>query len=293
MQSIVIDLEWNGSYSKKAHGYFNEIIEVGAVKLDEQMRIVDTFRAAIKPVVSKKLSTIVTDLTNITAEELADGTTFTAMMRQFSRWMGNHPSVVLTWSTTDLLVLMENCRYFTGRQEIPFLHHYMDFQVYAQQRMGVDTSQQLGLARAGEMLGIPEDNMSLHRALDDSKLTAAILQKVYDAASFSDAIMDVDDEFYKRITFKTVIIKDLDDPSVKRSELAFNCPHCGKNMKRKGTWRFRNRAFCAEFSCRCTDTRYSGRVQFKQKYEGVEVRKKLVEIVATQSTDETNSDEQS
>lgn len=278
MQYIVIDLEWNGSYSKKAHGYFNEIIEVGAVKVDERMRIVDTFRAAIKPVVSKKLSTIVTDLTNITAEELEDGTTFTAMMRQLSRWMGNEPSTVLTWSTTDLLVLMENCRYFTGRQEIPFLQNYMDFQAYAQQCMGVDVSQQLGLARAGEMLGIPEDNMSLHRALDDSKLTAAILQKVYDADSFVPAIMSVDEEFYKRITFKTVILKDLDDPLVKRSELAFNCPLCGNNMKRKGSWRFRNRAFCADFTCRCSDVKYSGRVQFKLKYEGVEVRKKLVEI---------------
>lgn len=278
MQYIVIDLEWNGSYSKKAHGYFNEIIEVGAVKVNEQMQVVDTFRAAIKPVVSKKLSTIVTDLTNITAEELEDGTTFTGMMRQLSRWMGQEPSAVLTWSTTDLLVLMENCRYFTGRQEIPFLRNYMDFQVYAQQRMGVDTSQQLGLARAGEILGIPEDNRSLHRALDDSKLTAAILQKVYDRDSFVESIFPVDDEFYKRITFKTVILKDLDDPLVKRSELAFNCPVCGKNMKRKGSWRFRNRAFCAEFSCRCTDARYSGRVQFKLKYEGVEVRKKLTEI---------------
>ena len=289
MQCIVIDLEWNGSYSKKAHGYFNEIIEVGAVKLDERMRVIDTFRAAIKPVVSKKLSTIVTDLTNITAEELADGTTFMAMMRQFSRWMGNEPAVVLTWSTTDLLVLMENCRFFMGRQEIPFLRHYMDFQAYAQLRMGVDTSQQLGLARAGEMLGIPEDNMSLHRALDDSKLTAAILQKVYEPASFEDVIMPVDDEFYKRITFKTVILKDLDDPLVKRSELSFNCPHCGKNMKRKGSWRFRNRAFCAEFSCRCTDMRYSGRVQFKQKYEGVEVRKKLVEIVPAPPAEDDQS----
>lgn len=278
MQYIVIDLEWNGSYSKKAHGYFNEIIEVGAVKLDEQIRIVDTFRAAIKPVVSKKLSTIVTDLTNITAEELEDGTTFTGMMRQLSRWMGAEPSAVLTWSTTDLLVLMENCRYFTGRQEIPFLQNYMDFQVYAQQRMGVDTSQQLGLARAGEMLGIPEDDMSLHRALDDSKLTAAILQKVHEKKSFSDAISVVDKEFYKRITFKTTIIKDLDDPLVKRSELTFDCPECGKNMKRKGSWRFRNRAFCAEFTCRCSGLRYTGRVQYKLKYEGVEVRKKLTEI---------------
>lgn len=289
MQYIVLDLEWNGSYSKKAHGYFNEIIEVGAVKLDEQMHIVDTYRAAIKPVVSKKLSAIVTDLTNITVEELEDGTTFMAMMRQFSRWVGNESSVVLTWSTTDLLVLMENCRYFTGRKEIFFLHNYMDFQAYAQQRMGVGTAQQVGLARAGEMLGIPEDDMSLHRALDDSKLTAAILQKVYEPESFAAAIIRVDNEFYKRITFKTVIIKDLDDPFVKRSELFFNCPKCGKNMKRKGNWRFRNRAFCAEFTCRCEPTRYSGRVQFKQKYDGVEINKKLVEIVSEDKSETTDS----
>lgn len=279
MQYIVIDLEWNGSYSKKAHGYFNEIIEVGAVKVNENMQILDEFRSAIKPVVSKKLSSIVTDLTNITAEELEDGTTFAGMMRQLSRWMGTEPSVVLTWSTTDLLVLMENCRFFYGRQEIPFLQNYMDFQVYAQQRMGVDTAQQLGLARAGEMLGIPEDDMSLHRALDDSRLTAAILQKVYDADSFAAAIWQVDKEFYKRITFKTTIIKDLDDPRVKRSELCFNCPDCGQNMKRKGSWRFRSRAFCAEFACRRCEKKYTGRVQYRLKYEGVEVKKKLNEIL--------------
>lgn len=292
MQYVVVDLEWNGGYSKKTHGYFNEIIEIGAVKLDEHTNVVDTFHATIKPVVSKKLSKLVIGLTNITAEDLENGTTFTGMVKQFSRWLGNAPTAILTWSTTDLLVLMENCRYFMGKQEIPFLHHYMDFQVYAQQKMGVDNSQQLGLARAGEMLGIPEDDMSLHRALDDSKLTAAILQKVYEADSFTAAICDVDDEFYKRITFKTVIIKDLDDPLVKRSELSFDCPTCGRNMKRKGGWRFRNRAFCAEFVCRCADTRYSGRVQFKLKYEGVEVRKKLVEVVpadTSESADTPNS----
>lgn len=288
MNCIVIDLEWNGGWSKKAHGYFNEIIEVGAVKVDEQMRVLDVFRAAIKPVVSKKLSNIVTSLTNITAEELEDGTTFMGMMRRLIKWMGSDPSVVLTWSTTDLLVLMENCRFFTGRQEIPFLTNYMDFQVYAQQRMGVDTSQQLGLAKAGELLGIPEDDMSLHRALDDSKLTAAILQKVYDRDSFTAAIMPVDDEFYKRITFKTVIIKDLDSPLIKRSEMCFNCPDCGQNMKRKGSWRFRSRAFCAEFSCRRCEKKYNGRVQFRLKYEGVETKKKLNEIVP--KTEETTEE---
>ena len=50
-------------------------------------------------------------------------------------------------------------------------------------------------------------------------------------------------------------------------------------MKRKGTWRFRSRAFCAEFSCRRCEKKYTGRVQFKLKYEGVEVKKKLNEIL--------------
>ncbi len=286
MQYVIIDLEWNGAYSKRAHGYFNEIIEVGAVKVSEDMRILDCFGTTIRPVVSKKLSGIVKDLTNITPEELEDGTTFADMMRRLARWMGKEPTTVLTWSNTDLLVLMENCRFFYGRQEIPFLKNYMDFQVYAQRRMGVDTSQQLGLARAGEMLDIPEENMSLHRALDDSKLTAAILQKVYDRDSFLPEILPVDEEFYQRITFKTSIIKDLDDPMVKRSELCFDCPDCGRNMKRRGNWRFRSRAFCAEFSCRRCNKKYNGRVQFRLKYEGVEVRKKLSEILPKEEGEE-------
>ncbi len=287
MQYIVVDLEWNGSYSKKAHGYFNEIIEIGAVRLDAEMQQIDTFQATIRPSVSKKLSGIVTDLTHITDEDLEDGTTFAKMVRRFSAWIGEEPAAILTWSTTDLLVFMENCRFFYGKQEIPFLQYYMDFQAYAQSRMGVDSGQQLGLAKAGEMLEIPEDGMSLHRALDDSVLTAQVLQKVYEPETFSAAIQTVDEEFYRRITFKTTIISDIDNPLVKRSELCFTCPICGRDMKRRGKWRFHSRAFCAEFSCRRCDKKYFGRVQFRLKYDGVEVRKKLSEKMDTLPQKET------
>lgn len=277
MQVVVVDLEWNGSYSKKAHGYFNEIIELGAVKLDDNMQVVDEFNCQIRPVVSKKLSTIVTDLTHISEEDLEDGTTFAKMMRRFASWIGDKPTAILTWSTTDLLVLMENCRFFYGEQEIPFLAHYMDFQAYAQGRMGVNDGQQLGLAKAGELLGIPEDSLSLHRALDDSRLTAKILQKVFDRDSFHEAILTVNDEFYRRITFKNTIISDIDNPLVKRSELVFGCPECGRELRRCGQWRFRSRAFCAELTCRRCKKDYNARVQFRLKYEGLEVRKKLNE----------------
>ena len=70
MQYIVLDLEWNGAYSKQAHGYFNEIIEIGAVRLNEQLQPDGKFHVVIRPQLSRKLSEIVTNLTSITAEEL-------------------------------------------------------------------------------------------------------------------------------------------------------------------------------------------------------------------------------
>lgn len=277
MQYIVMDLEWNGGYSRKAHGYFNEIIEVGAVRLDESLQVTDRFHAAIRPVVSRKLSEIVTDLTNITPEELEDGVTFDDMMQQLAAFVRRAPAAVLTWSTTDLLVLMENCRFFYKKQEIPFLQHYLDAQVYVQRRLGTESSQQLGLARAGELLGIPEDGMSLHRALDDSVLTAKVLQKVADPTGLAAAVQTVDAEFYRRITFKTRILSDIDDPLVKRSDLCFACPQCGRDLARCGKWRFYSRAFCAELRCEHCDKRYMARVQYRMKYEGLDVRRKLHE----------------
>ncbi len=36
MNIVVLDLEWNGAYSRKLRGFINEIIEIGAVKLDKK-----------------------------------------------------------------------------------------------------------------------------------------------------------------------------------------------------------------------------------------------------------------
>lgn len=213
MQFIVADLEWNGAYSRKAHGYFNEIIEIGAVKLNEAMELTSRFHALIKPVVSRKLSEVVTGLTSITAEELDEGGTFQTAVSRLRKWIGGEDAVFLTWSTTDLLVLMENCRYFFGSDRIPFLDRYADLQKYCQLRIEADTSQQMGLSKACERLGISEEDMALHRALDDSVLTGQVLQKVYDPASFAEQMAVVDDAFYDRITFKNVILSDIDSPS--------------------------------------------------------------------------------
>ena len=55
MQFVVLDLEWNNTYAKKANGYINEIIEIGAVKLDSELENVDTFSCIIRSQIGKKL----------------------------------------------------------------------------------------------------------------------------------------------------------------------------------------------------------------------------------------------
>ena len=39
MNYIILDLEWNGSYSKSERKFINEIIEFGAVKVDNDFNI--------------------------------------------------------------------------------------------------------------------------------------------------------------------------------------------------------------------------------------------------------------
>ena len=47
MNFVILDLEWNGTYSRRLKGFMNEIIEFGAVKVDECLHVLDTFGACI------------------------------------------------------------------------------------------------------------------------------------------------------------------------------------------------------------------------------------------------------
>jgi len=145
MQFVVMDLEWNGAYCRQTHGYFNEIIEIGAVRLDEKLQPSGEFHAVIRPQVSAELSSIVRDLTSITPEELEkEGVPFPTAMEKLQEWLHSRDAVILTWSTTDLLVMMENCRYYYEDDRLPFMERYADLQVYSQHGRGNSSADRFG-----------------------------------------------------------------------------------------------------------------------------------------------------
>ena len=279
MQYVLMDLEWNGSYSKRAHGYFNEIIEIGATKLDENLQKIGSFHYMIKPIVSKKITNIVTDLTGIEASTLEDGGTFSDAVDALKAFVPKD-AVVLTWSNTDLLVLVENCRFFWRREKIPFLYFYADAQAYCQPRISSDmpAGQQMGLAKAAEFLNISQEGLEAHRAVDDSELTARIFAETFDQASFETFVKRADEDFYKRLLYKPHFVSHVGNPLVKPEYLTFDCPACGKALKAQSKWRYSGRMLCADMPCSC-GKKYVGRVQIKVLYDDVAVRRKLSEVV--------------
>ena len=100
----------------------NEIIEIGAVKLDSNLEVIDTFSVFIKAQLGKKLHSRVKELTNITNDDISAGTPFSQAMSNFRKWVSHEDNIILTWGDTDIRVLIENFKYFNGISFIPFLN---------------------------------------------------------------------------------------------------------------------------------------------------------------------------
>ena len=112
---IVVDLEFNrpnNRFRSKSNGVRlgNEIIQIGAVKLDIGMNEIDSFECKVKPKAYLKVNSEVKKLTKITNEEMWAGKEFRTAMKEFLEWCGND-AVLVTWSDNDIFVIEDNMRY--------------------------------------------------------------------------------------------------------------------------------------------------------------------------------------
>lgn len=278
MSYVILDLEWNASYSNKLHKFVNEIIEFGAVKTDDNFNVTDTFSTLVLPKIGKKLCPKVKQLTKISYDELKqNGIQFLEAVDRFNDFTND--SVVVTWSTSDIHALIENYSYYTGDFHLPFLSEYCNMQEFCEVCLSInDASSQLGLSACAEMLGIEFSEDEHHRAFADAELSLKCLKKLSQRRAISDFVYDAcKEEFYGRMMFKTYYITDLKSPDIDKSQMYFECRNCRKRAKRVTKWKMHNRAFTAEFQCRKCGNSFLGRISFKKKYDGVVIRKKTLE----------------
>lgn len=291
MQFVVMDLEWNNTYAKKANGYINEIIEIGAVKLDSEIETVDTFSCIIRSQIGKKLRGSVKKLTHLTNDDISSGMPFTKAFSMFRKWIGNEETVILTWGDGDVRVLLDNFKYLNGIKVIPFLDKYCDLQKCFQKFSKSGKGQQTGLLTAAEMLGIDPDMYIHHRALGDSMMTSEILKRIFDTGFVEPEIVTCDDEFYSRLLYKAKVIRNIENPLVDKKKLNHSCENCGSQCEQLTKWKFHCQFFRANFYCENCDLTFSVGVRFKKLFDQVEFRK-IVSVKEPEPLIETEENEE-
>lgn len=275
---VIMDLEWNNSYNKYRKCFVNEILEIGAVMVDEELEVIDTFSVIIKSQLIKKLSGRVKNLTHITNEDMCSGVTFQRAVSDFSKWIGKRNCVFLTWGNSDIRVLVDNFSMFCNVKGIPFLTQYVDLQKYCQQFIVNAGNQQIGLVNAAVEMGIDVSQCNFHRALEDSLLGLRCLKKCFNRDYLLNTAVICDRAFYQKLLFKATVITNINSPKIDRSKMKCDCPNCKEPMKRLSDWKNSNQSFSALFYCKDCEKLFNFSIRYKEYYDRIDVKTNLVEM---------------
>ncbi len=278
MNYILLDLEWDNYYSKKFGKFINEIVQIGAIKLDDKFHLIDEFNTYVKSEISTKLSPRFKRLTNITNEQMLAGISFAEAINNYKYWCGED-YITLTWSNSDLHTLIDNSRLFLNSEHIDIIGKYVDLQAYVQKKLhqkGYQFEGQLSLLDACEMLDIAAENFDMHTARDDSLLSSFLLKRTYDKKDFYKFVIDTNsDDFFHKLSFKPYYITDINDPRISKKAIMCRCPNCGKAAVRNGAWSYKNYAFTAEHICKKCNIKFSMQATFKMNYDTISVKKRI------------------
>ncbi|MCD8009363.1 MAG: exonuclease domain-containing protein [Lachnospiraceae bacterium] len=178
MNYIVFDLEWNQCPQGKARENPRlpfEIVEIGAIKLNEEKETIDSFHEVIRPLVYRKLHFRTREVIHIDQEELNAARTFCPVIRDFLAWCGEDYEFV-SWGRLDINDLKRNMDYYRIQNPFPQPLFYYDLQKMFS-LLYDDGKSRSSLIDAVEYLQIPE-TMPFHRAFDDTYYTAEVMKRM-------------------------------------------------------------------------------------------------------------------
>lgn len=178
MNYIVLDLEWNQSSTGQEETVARlpfEIIEIGAIKLNDKCVMVSEFSRLIKPEVYQKMHQITGELIHLQMQELEKGKPFKEVMESFLQWCGEE-YLFCTWGSLDLTELQRNMEFYNmtplSDGPIAFLDVQKLFSLAYE-----DGKSRRALEYAVDLLEIEKD-IPFHRAFSDAYYTAKIFGKI-------------------------------------------------------------------------------------------------------------------
>lgn len=262
MAFIIIDLEFNNlsgihkcipnvynDYPNlKKLDLVNEIIEIGAVKLDAHMQPCDELKVYIKPSVIPVVNPKILEITKINIKDLENGVSFIEGINKLKE-MVEDGDIICSWAKDDIAEIIRNSNYY-GYENLSWLNNYLDIQEYVTKILGYRKS--LSLKNALKTLKIKVNEELLHDALNDSIYTAHVFKNVYNSRAIKNYIVK---DVYK--------MPALDVTSLEGVELDYNkinqiCPKCKRKINVSYPfsivgWRFISLGTCTKCNSRILD----------------------------------------
>jgi inhibitor of KinA sporulation pathway (predicted exonuclease) len=183
MDYIILDIEFNGR--KFASDLPMEVIEIGAVRMDERLQVKDHFTAFVKPVYFSQLNSFIKKKTGIPQESIDAAEGFPKVNADFTRWLQRSPELMfVTWGGEDFKRIIYDTRmhhiddsFWMNVQYFDLLKGYLRYK---------NVTNDVSVEAAVADLGIPSTG-SAHRALDDALMTAEIFRSIYASLDFDRA----------------------------------------------------------------------------------------------------------
>lgn len=185
MKHIIVDLEMNKiakRYKEERFICHMEIIEIGAVVLDEAYTEIGSFKTLVKPQFNDIIDKTVAKITGITSEMLVNAPFFDEALNMFFSWCHslNDDLHFYQWSDSDLSqIVNEIClkKISLSIENQDLLSNWDDFQKeYGDKLM---LKRQVSLKNAVMYAGIEFEGQE-HDALWDARNTAALLRIIRD-----------------------------------------------------------------------------------------------------------------
>lgn len=251
MNYIVFDLEWNQSPEGKRCSDERipfEIIEIGAVKLNEKREKISEFQTLIKPQVYNWIHDSIHEVIHVDYKDLMNGIPFPQAVREFLEWCGQD-YMFCTWGLQDLMELQRNMRYYDLLELIPGPVPYYDIQkLFSWFHENIKLRRSLEYAI--DSLGLQKAK-SFHRALEDAEYTAEVFGKIelaeilpyYSIDTYQVPKNRKQEIYISYPTYDKYISREFEDREKimkDREAVSTRCPVCHLPAKRKIRWFINN-----------------------------------------------------
>ena len=175
MNYIIFDLEASCWLGRPPHGV-NEIIEIGAVMVNDYGDVESKFTRFVKPTVNPVLSDFCRKLTSITQEDIDHSRTFPHVIEEFMDWVGvdEESYTLISWGKYDREQLRQDC--VLHRLDTEWLDHHFNLKPAFKTLRNL--KEEPGLKKAVKMEGFEFTGVH-HRAISDAENLTKIFIKYF------------------------------------------------------------------------------------------------------------------